>query len=136
MLKIKLARVGKKKAPIYRIIISEAARDPYGRVLENLGTYNPKTKELQAKSERINYWLSQGAQMTTTVNNLLVINRVVKGEVIRVISQQPRQAEETKADPSSDSKLKESVIEDPVISDSGSGESELETKTATEEPTE
>ncbi len=89
MLKIKLARIGKKKAPIYRFIISEVGRDPYGRVLENLGSYNPKSKELQAKAERVNYWLSQGAQMTTTVNNLLVSHQIVKGEIIRVVSKQP-----------------------------------------------
>lgn len=88
MLKIKLARIGKKKAPIYRFIISEVGRDPYGRVLENLGSYNPRSKELQAKAERINHWISQGAQMTITVNNLLVSHKIVKGEVIRVVSKQ------------------------------------------------
>ncbi|HNW55752.1 MAG TPA: 30S ribosomal protein S16 [bacterium] len=88
MLKIKLARIGKKKAPIYRFIISEVGRDPYGRVLENLGSYNPKSKELQAKAERINHWISQGAQMTVSVNNLLVSHKIVKGEIIRVISKQ------------------------------------------------
>jgi small subunit ribosomal protein S16 len=88
MLKIKLARIGKKKAAIYRLIISEVARDPYGRILENLGSYNAKSKELQAKAERINYWIGQGAQMTITVNNLLVSHQIVKGEIIRVISKQ------------------------------------------------
>ena len=100
MLKIKLARIGKKKAPIYRFIISEAARDPYGRVLENLGGYNPKTKELTAKADRINYWIEKGAQMTITVNNLLVAHKIIKGEIIRVISKQPAPVvkEEVKAE--------------------------------------
>lgn len=89
MLKIKLARIGKKKAPVYRFIISEAARDPYGRALENLGGYNPKTKELTAKADRINYWIEKGAQMTVTVNNLLVAHKIIKGEIIRVVSKQP-----------------------------------------------
>lgn len=88
MLKIKLARIGKKKAPLYRFIISEVGRDPYGRVLENLGSYNPKSKELQAKAERVNYWIEKGAQMTITVNNLLVSHKIVKGEIIRVVSKQ------------------------------------------------
>lgn len=103
MLKIKLARIGKKKAPIYRFIISEVGRDPYGRVLENLGSYNPRSKELQAKAERINHWISQGAQMTITVNNLLVSHKIVKGEVIRVVSKQAvpaaPEAKETPAAP-------------------------------------
>ena len=58
MLKIKLARIGKKKSPTYRLIISEVGRDPYGRILENLGNYNPRTKDLQVKAERITYLLS------------------------------------------------------------------------------
>ena len=82
MLTIKLSRIGKKKTPIYRIIISEKARDPYGNALEILGTYNPFTKELIAKNDRINYWISKGAQMTPTVNNLLVEKKVVKGEKV------------------------------------------------------
>ena len=126
MLKIKLARIGKKKAPIYRFIISEVGRDPYGRVLENLGSYNPKSKELQAKAERINYWLSQGAQMTTTVNNLLVSHQIVKGEIIRIISKQaaPVVAETVKEEQvpvatvvkpvAEEEVVAESVIEEPV----------------------
>jgi small subunit ribosomal protein S16 len=116
MLKIKLARIGKKKAPIYRFIISEVGRDPYGRVLENLGSYNPKSKELQAKAERVNYWLSQGAQMTTTVNNLLVSHQIVKGEIIRVISKQPAPvvAETVKEDQAPAAAVVEPVAEEPV----------------------
>ena len=45
MLKIRMSRFGKKKQPIYRIIVSESSKDPWGDYLENLGTYNPKTKE-------------------------------------------------------------------------------------------
>ncbi|HPD07847.1 30S ribosomal protein S16 [Patescibacteria group bacterium] len=89
MLKIKLARIGKKKSPVYRLIISEAGRDPYGRILENLGSYNPKTKDLQVKAERINYWLNEGAQMTITVNNLLVGHKIVTGNIIKIRRQQP-----------------------------------------------
>jgi len=89
MLKIKLARIGKKKSPTYRLIISEVGRDPYGRILENLGNYNPRTKDLQVKAERINYWLSQGAQMTITVNNLLVGHKIITGNIIKIRGQQP-----------------------------------------------
>lgn len=80
MLTIRLSRVGKKNKPMYRLIISEKARDPYGRALEILGSYNPYTKELQAKNERIKYWLSKGAQLSPTVNNLLIEKDIIKGE--------------------------------------------------------
>ena len=96
MLRIKMSRIGKKNKPMYRIIISERSKDPYGDALEILGTYNPYTKEfLSTKKDRIEYWLSQGAQMTPTVNNLLVGLNVVKGEKVTA-SKQGKKAEEAK----------------------------------------
>lgn len=64
------------------MIISEKGRDPYGNALEILGSYNPYHKELQVKAERINYWLSKGAQMTPTVNNLLVGKEIIDGQKV------------------------------------------------------
>jgi len=83
MLTIRLSRVGKKNKPIYRLIISEKARDPYGRALEILGSYNPYTKELVAKADRIKYWLSKGSGMSATVNNLLIDKEIIKGEKVK-----------------------------------------------------
>ena len=80
MLTIRLSRIGKKKKPMYRLIISEKTKDPYGRALEILGTYNPFTKEVEAKQDRIKYWLSQGAGMSATVNNLLINNKIIEGK--------------------------------------------------------
>lgn len=83
MLTIRLSRIGKKNKPMYRLIISEKARDTQGRALEILGSYNPYTKDLQTKKDRIEYWLSQGAQMSATVNNLLIEKSVIKGEKVK-----------------------------------------------------
>ncbi|HDZ85203.1 MAG TPA: 30S ribosomal protein S16, partial [Candidatus Moranbacteria bacterium] len=52
MLTIRLSRVGKKNKPMYRLVIAEKSKDPYGKALEILGSYNPYTKDLQAKNER------------------------------------------------------------------------------------
>jgi len=82
MLAIKLSKVGKTNKKMFRLIISEKGRDPYGRALEILGSYNPYSKELKVKAERVNYWLGKGAQMTATVNNLLVGNKIVSGEKV------------------------------------------------------
>lgn len=79
---IKLSKVGKTNKKMFRLIISEKGRDPFGKVLEILGSYNPYTKELVAKEDRIKYWLGNGAQMTPTVNNLLVGKKVVDGEKV------------------------------------------------------
>lgn len=83
MLTIRLSRIGKKNKPMYRLIISEKGRDPYGRALEILGSYNPHTKELQAKADRIKYWLSQGSGMSPTVNNLLIKKKIIEGKKIK-----------------------------------------------------
>ncbi len=83
MLTIRLSRIGKKNKPMYRLIISEKGRDPYGRALEILGSYNPHTKELQVKADRIKYWLSQGSGMSPTVNNLLIKKKIIEGKKIK-----------------------------------------------------
>ena len=80
MLAIKLSKTGKTNKKMFRLIISEKSRDPYGDVLENLGSYNPHSKELAAKTDRIKYWLSKGAQMTASVNNLLVEKKIIEGK--------------------------------------------------------
>ncbi|MDP3043641.1 MAG: 30S ribosomal protein S16 [bacterium] len=82
MLTIRLSRIGKKNQPLYRLIISEKTKDPYGRALEILGSYNPFTKQLQAKNDRIKYWLSKGAQMSPTVNNLLIEKKIIEGKKV------------------------------------------------------
>ena len=68
---------------MYRLIISEKGRDLYGKPLEILGSYNPHSKELQAKDERIQYWLGKGAQMSPSVNNLLVDKKIITGDKVK-----------------------------------------------------
>ena len=75
-LKIRLARGGAKKRPFYRIVVAEAAMPRDGRFVERLGTYNPMLPRdhddrLVLKSERINYWLGQGARPTDRVHKML-----------------------------------------------------------------
>lgn len=74
MLAIKLSRVGKKKRPSYRVVVTEKSRDPWGRNTEIIGFYNPLStpKEIRFKEDRVKHWLSVGAQPTDTVHNLLV----------------------------------------------------------------
>ncbi len=83
MLTIKLAKVGKTNKKVFRLIIAEKGRDPYGDVLEILGSYNQYAKKLQAKQERVQYWLDRGAQMTPSVNNLLIGQGIVEGMKVK-----------------------------------------------------
>lgn len=82
MLSIRLRRVGKRKQPLYRLIVTEKSRDPWGKFLENLGAYNPRTKPatIDFKTDRIKHWISKGAECSDTVWNLLVDQKVVQGE--------------------------------------------------------
>ena len=79
---LRLQRIGKKKSPTYRLIVSEKTKDTQAGSLENWGIYNPVAtpKVIEFKKDRINYWLSVGAQPSATVNNLLVNEGIVKGE--------------------------------------------------------
>ena len=76
MLNIRLQRVGKRGQAHFRIIIAEHTKKPKGSVLEILGSYDPHKKELKAEKGRIEYWVSKGAQISPTVNNLLVNHKV------------------------------------------------------------
>lgn len=80
MLSIRLSRVGKKKQPVYRFVIMDKQKDPWGKSLEILGTRNPRTKETILKADRIRYWISKGAQASDSVWNILVDEKVVEGK--------------------------------------------------------
>jgi len=72
MLKIKLARVGKKSQPQYRIVVTEARDKNSGKYVDLLGTYNPLLKPAEFKLDTTKYqtWLAKGAQPTTTIRKL------------------------------------------------------------------
>lgn len=72
MVRIRLARGGKKKKPFYRIVAADSRAPRDGRFLEVLGYYNPviEPKDLKINTERVDYWISVGAQMSQTVENL------------------------------------------------------------------
>ncbi|MFA5133499.1 MAG: 30S ribosomal protein S16 [Patescibacteria group bacterium] len=84
MLAIKLSRFGKRKQPTYRLLVLEKSKDPWGNYLENLGHYNPRSKEAVFNADRIKYWISKGAQPTDSVHNLLITKGVIEGKKIGV----------------------------------------------------
>lgn len=71
--KIRLARHGAKKKPFYRIVAADIESPRDGRFLEVVGTYNPllDPAEVTLKTERVQYWMDQGATPTDTVKSLL-----------------------------------------------------------------
>lgn len=83
MLSIRLSRIGKKKEPSYRLLVTEKTRDPWGKHLELLGTHDPIAKKTDLNVDRIKYWMSKGAQPSATVHNLLVKMKVLEGETVK-----------------------------------------------------
>lgn len=71
MLRIRLSRKGKKKAPFYRIVITDRRSKRDGAPVEEIGTYNPTTKELKLDKTRVEEWIKKGALPSETVSSLL-----------------------------------------------------------------
>ena len=72
MVKVRLKRVGSKKSPYYHIVATDSRNPRDGRFIEQLGTYDPAKPEAEATvvRERLDYWLSVGAKMTTRVRHI------------------------------------------------------------------
>lgn len=81
MLKIRLQRVGKKHEPIYRLVVIDSQKaSQSGEFIEILGNYNAKNGKPQFNAERIKNWISKGAQLSDTVNNLLINEKIIEGK--------------------------------------------------------
>ena len=80
MVAMRLARIGSKKRPYYRIVVIDKRRARNGRFLEVLGRYAPIAEPVQIEinSERAQYWLSRGAEPSETVRSILRKKEIVK----------------------------------------------------------
>lgn len=79
MVKIRLHRMGAKKAPFYRIVVADSRYPRDGRFIEEIGTYDPMTEPATVKvdGEKVKTWIANGAQPTDTVKSLLKKNGVI-----------------------------------------------------------
>jgi len=73
MVKIRLQRVGKKKAPFYHIVVADSKSPRDGKIIEQIGTYNPMVEpsEIKLDNEKVQKWIANGAKPTDTVKNLI-----------------------------------------------------------------
>ena len=80
--KIRLKRIGKIRTPFYRIVVADSRKKRDGRVIEEIGTYNPKTEPstISVQSERAQYWLGVGAQPTEAVAAILKLTGDIGGQ--------------------------------------------------------
>ena len=79
MVKIRLRRMGAKRAPFYRIVVADSRSPRDGRFIEEIGTYDPaaESEKIKVDMERAKYWIANGAQPTETVKSLLKKSGIV-----------------------------------------------------------
>ena len=124
MLAIRLFRVGKKNQPSYKIVVTDkknaAAK---GRFVEEVGFYNPLTKQRNLKGDRVKYWMSVGAKPSDTVHNMLVSDKVIEATKIGKTKKSKKAVEEKPAEaavevpktesPAEETKAEETAAETP-----------------------
>ena len=76
--KIRFKRMGSKKNPFYRVVVADSSSPRDGRFIEELGYYNPLTKETKIDNEKAADWIKKGAQPTDTVRALLKKNGAIE----------------------------------------------------------
>jgi small subunit ribosomal protein S16 len=133
MVKIRLRRFGKKNTPVYRVVVADGRSPRDGRIIEEIGTYDPllKNNNFTLNLDRVDYWLGVGAQASDTVNSF--IKKARKGPV-EVADEEPaaeavEAPAETEATPEpAEAAAKVAVAEEPAAEEA--------TEPAAEEATE
>ncbi len=84
MLKIRLQRVGRKHEPTYRLVLTDSKNSTKsGRYIETLGNFDSRRgEEAKFNNEKVEYWMSKGAQLSPTVHNMLVGRGVIEGKKV------------------------------------------------------
>jgi len=80
--KMRLTRLGDKKAPFYRIVVADSRKARDGEYVDLVGTYNPLTtpEEVKIDVEKAKKWIANGAQPTDTVRDILVKNNIIEAK--------------------------------------------------------
>ena len=126
MLIIRLQRVGRTNDPSFRVIVTDSKNAAKtGKFLEIVGNYDARQGKPEFKAERIQHWIKNGAQVSDTVHNLLVKNKIISGEIInqipakKVVPEAPAPATASKAEtPVAESVTEETPVtaeETPVV---------------------
>ena len=116
MLAIRFNRTGKRNQASFRVVLQDKRKAPGRRHVEILGSWNPHTKEAILKSERILHWIGEGAEVSDSVHNLLVKQKVIEGKsrVIKMPKPAVKEAASTVEQAVSDAG-KKAVAETPVV---------------------
>jgi len=134
MLVIRLRRTGKKNQPAFKMVVTEKKTSPTkGTSVEEVGFWNPLTKERILKEERIKYWISVGAQTSNTVHNMLVESKIIDGEKTKKHNKPKKKEEDKKVEVKKETETKEEVKEEKPEKEEKEVETKEEVKEAKEE---
>lgn len=132
MLAIRLQRLGRKGYPTYRLAVQESQRHPSsGRVVAYVGSYNPHTKEAKLDTEKVEFYLENGAQPTPRVAKLLKENKIKLPEWVKLADKKSRTIKN--AEKLRKNQPKEEAPVEPEAPAEGSTETEAEVAAETEE---
>ena len=133
MVKIRLRRFGKRNTPIYRVVVADKRSPRDGRIIEEIGTYDPllKNNNFTLKLDRVDYWLGVGAQPSDTVASF--IKKARKGPVEAAAEEPVVEADEAPAAPEPVPEPEVAVAEEPAAEEPAAEEPAAE-EPAAEEP--
>ena len=135
MVKIRLRRFGKRNTPIYRVVVADKRSPRDGRIIEEIGTYDPllKNNNFTLKLDRVDYWLGVGAQPSDTVASF--IKKARKGPVEAAAEEPVVEAVEAPAAPEPVSEPEAAVAEEPAAEEPPTPEAEVATEASAPEET-
>lgn len=86
MLKMRLQRIGRRNNPSYRVLVVDSRQGPKsGKFVDTIGSYDPSESRIVLDGERARAWIAKGVQVSPTVHNLLINEKVIEGKKINVL---------------------------------------------------
>lgn len=107
MLKMRLQRIGRKNNPSFRVIVTDSRNAPSrGRYVDLLGSYDPRLDRVQIDGERAKKWIQNGVQVSDTVHNILVSQKIIEGKKKNVLPRKSPIIDEAKLKAEAEAKAK------------------------------
>ncbi len=83
---MRLQRIGRKNAPSYRVLVVDSHQGPKsGKFVDLIGSYDPKHDSITLDGEKVRAWIAKGVQVSPTVHNLLISQKIIEGKKINVL---------------------------------------------------
>ncbi len=112
MLKMRLQRIGRKNNPSFRVIVTDSRNAATrGRYIDLIGSYDPRLDRVQIDGEKVKTWIKNGVQVSDTVHNLLVSQKIIEGKKKNVLSKKSPIVDEAKIKAEAEAKAKAEAAE-------------------------